>query len=153
MDRPTVHRTACDGPVFDVFFSYRASDVEDVRRVAEELRNRGLRVWFDQWELRPGQPWQEALEANIERTRSALVFVGASGLGPWERREMRACLHEFVARDMPVIPVLLPGTRRVPKLPIFLRELTWVDLRGGVTPEMIDRIEWGITGRKPRDAA
>jgi hypothetical protein len=54
---------------------------------------------------------------------------------------------------MPVIPVLLPGAPAVPTLPIFLRELTWVDLRDGVTPAMIERLVWGITGRKPRRAA
>jgi hypothetical protein len=50
---------------------------------------------------------------------------------------------------MPVIPVLLPGASAQPKLPLFLRQVTWVDLRGGLTPQGLDRLEWGVTGIKP----
>ena len=62
---------------------------------------------------------------------------------------MRGCLSEFVSRKVPVIPVLLPGAPEVPKLPFFMRRFTWVDLRGGLTEEGIDRLQWGITGKKP----
>ena len=62
---------------------------------------------------------------------------------------MRACLSQLVQRKLPVIPVLLPGCPNPPKLPLFLGEVTWVDLRGGLIEEGLDRLEWGITGRKP----
>jgi hypothetical protein len=62
---------------------------------------------------------------------------------------MRGCLSEFVERRVPVIPVLLPGARKKPRLPIFLKQFTWVDLRGGLTQDGLDRIVWGITGVRP----
>ena len=34
------------------------------------------------------------------------------------------------------------------QLTLFLRQFTWVDLRGGLTREAIDKLEWGISGRK-----
>ncbi len=34
----------------------------------------------------------------------------------------------------------------------LLEDLTWVDLRGGLSTEGLDRLEWGITGRKPGGA-
>ncbi len=116
------------------------------RRLADALRSRGLKVWFDEWELVPGRPWQEALEQIIKSTTSAAVLVGEDGVGPWEDVEMRACISEFVRRKLPVIPVLLPGARKTPDLPFFMQQFTWVDLKHGLTDEELDRIEWGIRG-------
>jgi hypothetical protein len=76
------------------------------------------------------------------------VLVGKDGLGPWQDREMRSCLNQFARRQLPVIPVLLPNALEAPELPIFLNELTWVDLRGGLTKEGIDQLQWGITGNR-----
>jgi hypothetical protein len=135
---------------FDVFLSHNSKDKPAVIELASALRDRQLRVWLDVWELVPGRPWQEAIEQVITTVRSGAVLVGKDGLGPWEEPEMRACLDECVRRRMPVIPVLLPGVPAQPKLPLFLRGLTWVDLRGGFDAGALDRLEWGITGIKPR---
>ncbi len=134
---------------FDVFLSHNSIDKATARRLGERLKQRHLRVWLDEWELAPGRPWQEALEKIIQTTRSAAVLFGKAGLGPWEEPEMRACLSEFVARDLPVIPVLLPGAPSKPELPLFLKSFTWVDLRSGLTGVNLDRLIWGITGQKP----
>ena len=42
---------------------------------------------------------------------------------------MEAFLREFVNRGCPVIPVLLSNSHTKPELPIFLRGMTWVDIR------------------------
>ena len=134
---------------FDVFLSHNSKDKPAVRELAEALRARGLRVWLDEWELVPGQPWQEALEVIIGTAGASAVLVGKDGLGPWQDKEMKGCLFEFVERNLSVIPVLLPGAPEKPMLPIFLKGFTWVDLRGGLTEEGIDRLQWGITGKRP----
>jgi hypothetical protein len=43
--------------------------------------------------------------------------------------------------------VLLPEATE-PEVPLFLRGMTWVDLRGAEAAG-IDRLIWGITGRRP----
>ena len=135
---------------FDIFLSHNGSDKPLVKQLAETLQERNLRVWLDVWELTPGRPWQEALEDVIRTVRTAAVLVGPDGLGPWEVMEMRACLQQCVERDMPVIPVLLPGAEDKPDLPLFLKGMTWVDLRPSLSKEGIDRLEWGVTGVKPK---
>jgi hypothetical protein len=62
--------------------------------------------------------------------------------------ELRAFLSEFVNRRCPVIPVILAGAKTVPELPIFLRQLTWVDFRQNPDDAMA-RLIWGITGDRP----
>jgi len=134
---------------FDVFLSHNSKDKPMVRQLGEDLKRRGLTVWLDEWELVPAKPWQEALEEIVQTTRAAAVLVGSDGIGPWQDREMRGCLSEFVDRDLPVIPVLRPGAPSKPDLPMFLKQFTWVDLRSGLTNEGLDRIQWGVTGKRP----
>lgn len=136
-------------PGFDLFLSHNSEDKPAVRALAEALRDRGFKVWLDEWELIPGRTWQDALEEIIETTRSAAVLVGKDGFGPWQNVEMRACLSEFVDRNLPVIPVLLPGAPNKPKLPLFLKQLTWVDLRQGLTPQGLERLLRGIRSEDP----
>ncbi len=138
-----------DGKTFDVFLSHNSKNKPTVRELADALEARGLRVWLDERELVPGRPWQDALEEIIRTVKSAAVLVGEDGLGPWEMTEMRGCLSEFVDRDAPAIPVLLPGATKQPELPLFLKQMRWVDLRDGLTEEGLDLLEWGVTGVKP----
>jgi TIR domain len=115
---------------FDVFLCHNSVDKPAVRAVNDDLRAIGLTAWLDEEELPPGLPWQDELERVIADVRSALVFIGPNGLGPWQQPEMRAFLSEFVSRRCPVVPALLPGAPDSPDLPIFLRQMTWLDLRG-----------------------
>ena len=137
-------------PIFDVFLSHNSKDKPAVIALAERLVAANVKVWLDVWELRPGQPWQEVLEDIIVHTRSAAVLVGKDGIGPWENREMRALLNQFVRRGLPVIPVLLSDCPQQPELPLLLQEFTWVDCRWGKEEEVFDRLVWGITGVRPQ---
>ena len=47
---------------FDVFMCHNSADKEEVRRVVRDLRIRSIQPWLDEEQLRPGLPWQEALE-------------------------------------------------------------------------------------------
>jgi hypothetical protein len=132
---------------FDVFLCHNSDDKPAVREVGEHLKRRGLLPWLDEWELRPGLPWQRLLEQQITQIKSAAVFVGRGGIGPWQQQEAEAFLREFVNRGCPVIPVLLPGTPEEPQLPIFLKGYTWVDLRK-LEPDPLELLIWGITGKR-----
>ena len=138
-------------PQFDVFLSHNSKDKPAVIALAKKLQAHGIKVWLDVWELRPGHPWQEALEKIIKTTKSAAVLVGKDGIGPWEDVEMRACLDGFVKRKLPVIPVLLPDCPIEPDLPLLLQQFTWVDCRDGKEEEGFNRLMWGITGEKPAE--
>ena len=130
---------------FDVFLCHNKDDKALVRQIGEQLKTRGILPWLDEWELRPGLPWQEIIEEQIDRIRCAAVFVGQGGLGPWQTLEQSSFLRQFVERKCPVIPVILPTCTEDPKLPVFLKGMTWVDLRQG-GEELIDQLIWGITG-------
>ena len=133
---------------FDVFLCHNSADKPAVKAIARALRGRGVLPWLDEWELPPGQPWQPLLEKQIGQIRSAAVFVGLAGVGPWQEQEIYGFLREFVARRSAVIPVLLDNAPSAPALPIFLRAMTYVDFRLR-EPDPMVRLEWGITGVRP----
>jgi hypothetical protein len=134
---------------FDVFLSHNSHDKPAVRRLKEMLEERGIAVWYDEDQLVPGRNWQPLLERGIEESASGAVVVGNDGLGPWEDEEMQVLLRHAVEEEKPVIPVLLPGAPREPKLPLFLGNRTWVDCRPDFDDENVGKLLWGITGTKP----
>ncbi|MGC4086722.1 MAG: toll/interleukin-1 receptor domain-containing protein [Polyangiaceae bacterium] len=136
-----------DRKAFDVFLCHNQSDKPSVRRVARALLAKGILPWLDEWELRPGEPWQRVLEAQLDTVSTAAVFVGADGLGPWQRQELDALLRDFVRRECGVIPVVLEGAPSRPRLPRFLEGMMWVDFTRS-EPDPMDQLIWGVTGRK-----
>ncbi len=137
---------------FDVFLCHNTQDERQVESIARELKNRRCLPWLARWELQPGLPWQRQLEQQIETIGAAAVLVGASGIGPWQQLEQEAFLREFVRRGCPVIPVILRGVEKVPRLPSFLGGMQTVDFND-VRHDPWEQLIWGLTGRKPGSAA
>ncbi|WP_414581464.1 GUN4 domain-containing protein [Scytonema sp. PCC 10023] len=139
-------------PQFDVFLCHNSEDKEAVIKIAQQLKNDyKIEPWLDDWELRPGFPWQPELEKQIAHIKSAAVFVGKSGIGPWQEDEIYGFLRQFKQRKCPVIPVLLADAPQKPQLPLSLEGITWVDFREQtrVYTAPIIKLVWGITGQKP----
>ncbi|MCX6908625.1 MAG: toll/interleukin-1 receptor domain-containing protein [Verrucomicrobia bacterium] len=137
---------AADGH-FDVFLCHNSHDKDAVRDMNAKLQGRKIKTWFDEEQLPPGRMWQELLEEQIQQIKTAAIFVGESGLGPWQDVELRAFLTEFVKRRCPVIPVILAQCTTVPQLPLFLKQFTWVDFRKP-KPNPFGQLLWGITGKR-----
>jgi len=132
---------------YDVFLCYNRIDQDEVRKIGELLKQKGVLPWFDEWELRPGLPWQRELEKQIRKIKAVAVFVGRKGMGPWQDLEQAAFLREFVGRKCPVVPVILDNVPRSPKLPVFLKGMTWVDFRRQ-EPDPLKQLIWGVTGER-----
>ncbi len=139
----------------DVFLSYNSEDRPAVEAIAEKLKSKDLCPWLDERDLRPGLSWQRELEEQIKKSRSAAVFVGASGIAPWHREEMEALLQWFVKKGLPVIPVILSSIAKgqEPELPLFLQNRKWVDFHQKEPDPLKKNLIWGIKGKKPKDLA
>jgi hypothetical protein len=132
---------------FDTFLCHNSDDKAAVKRIALQLRKNGVASWLDEWELRPGILWQRRLEEELSNIPSAVVFIGSSGMGPWQRIEYDALLREFVRRGCPVVPVILPTASAIPEMPVFLKGMMAVDFRKN-RPNPLRQLIWGITGRR-----
>lgn len=91
---------------FDVFISHASEDKETlVRPLAEALRNRGLAVWFDEFELRVGDSLRRKIDAGIARSRFGLVVLSKPFFAKgWPAYE----LDGLVSRSVDGSQVLLP---------------------------------------------
>ena len=139
---------------YDAFLSYSREDEDEVTRIAERLRDEAsLQVWFDRWELVPGDPWQEKLEQALRETSTSVVFIGRKGLGNWQAPEVRAALNRNAERRMRVVPVALPGVDvKDERIPLFLKNLDFCLLRSLDDQPNFERLVAGITGVHPRFA-
>lgn len=138
---------------YDVFLSHNSVDKLLVEVIALQLKDAGLQPFLDKWHLAAGRPWQEELEVALESSATCAVFIGPSGLGPWQNEEMRSALDRRVHdQSFRVIPVLLPGDdpKAMVTLPSFLSRLTYVDFRAGLDDqEAFHRLLAGIRGTPP----
>ncbi|NOU12133.1 MAG: TIR domain-containing protein [Nitrospira sp.] len=132
---------------FDVFLCHNSEDKAEIRHIADELLRRGIRPWLDEREIRPGQLWQATLEEQIHTIKATAVFVGKSGISPWQQMEIRTFIDQFVKRACPVIPVILSSATGTPELPIFLQNFHWVDFRKN-HPDPYEQLISGVAGTK-----
>lgn len=114
---------------YDAFLCHNSIDKPNVRRLNEDLVAAGIRTWFDEVELAPGEVWQQKLEDQIESIRCCLVIVGENGRGPWQEMELNGFISEFARRRCRIIPVIIGAAGDAPQLPVFLRQFMWADLR------------------------
>jgi TIR domain len=98
--------------IFDVFLCHNSEDKPAVREIAQKLSEENIKPWLDEADIRGGSFWRTAIGQQIETVKSAAVFVGDGGVGPWQSRENIALLDQFDRRGWPVIPVILASDQK-----------------------------------------
>ena len=78
--------------LYDVFLSHSAKDKAVVRPLAERLRHDGLKVWFDEWVLKPGDSIPAKIEEGLEQSRVLVLCLSAQAFGSdWAQWEAGTC--------------------------------------------------------------
>lgn len=142
---------ADDGVTWDVFVSYAHADRELVHPLARELQQRHFRVFFDEWEVSPGEVATRRLEQGVAGSTHGLLAVSPRTMAqPWVQEEYAALLDKAVTEGRRLIPVLVG--RGDATLPAFLRTRQCVDLRGLTQEahrERIGVIARALRGQRP----
>lgn len=112
---------------FDVFLSHNAEDKPRVRRLADRLKQAGLRVWFDEWNVGPGDIIALKVDEGLEQSRVLVLCISKNGLASgWMSLERSTAVHRDPANDRRrFIPLLLDDC----DLPDTLRRYRLVDFR------------------------
>ena len=112
---------------FDVFLSHNKDDKVRVRRLAERLRVTGLRVWFDEWVIKPGDDIYLVVERGLETSRTLVLCLSSEALGSdWVGLERSTVLFRDPSnKGRRFIPLLLTDC----DLPDALRRYKYVDFR------------------------
>jgi hypothetical protein len=126
-DTPSWPATTPAAP--STFISYSRQDKEQVRALRRRLGEDGIRCWYDEEDIKPGQDWDLEVRRAISGCRFMLVCLSAKSVSTagYVHRELRMALEK--ASDQPegsifLIPVRLEDC----PLPDSLRRWQGVDL-------------------------
>lgn len=94
-----------------VFISHRKKDVQQAERLANEIRDAGHQVWFDEWEIEVGSSIVERINEGLEGANYVIVCYSSSDINsPWMAREWMATLaRQLDGYGVKILPVVLTG--------------------------------------------
>lgn len=86
--RSVINLAVPDEFPYDVFLSHSSKDKAVVRPIAARLRQDGVKLWFDEWEIKPGDSIPAKLEEGLERSRVLVLCMSANAFGSdWAQLE------------------------------------------------------------------
>ncbi|MCZ2127812.1 MAG: TIR domain-containing protein [Anaerolineales bacterium] len=103
-----------------VFISYSSKDREFVHKLALDLREMGVGIWFDQWEIKTGDSIIDKISSGLsENDFLAVVLTPNSVASEWVKRELNSALSkEIYERKVNVLPILYKDCI----IPVLLRD-------------------------------
>lgn len=98
---------------YDVFISHASEDKDEVvRPLANALREHGLLVWYDEFELRIGDSLRKKIDYGLANSRYGVVVLSQAFFAKnWPQYE----LDGLVTREMTGEQVILPLWHRITK--------------------------------------
>jgi len=114
---------------FKVFISHRSNDKAIVEPIAARLTGMGFSVWYDSWEIVPGDSIPDRIGAGIQSCTHFVMALSenTSGSG-WVTKELNSALSLAAETGRPrLIPIFLDqdGHSAVPPLLRDVRGIKW----------------------------
>jgi predicted RNA-binding Zn-ribbon protein involved in translation (DUF1610 family) len=103
-----------------VFISHNKADTETARLFATAVIEQGVSVWFDEWDVRPGDSIIDGIEHGLRDADIFVLFWSApAATSHWVGTEVRAYLRRRVDNGtLRIIPMMLDDT----PLPVLVAE-------------------------------
>jgi TIR domain len=92
-----------------VFLSYSHEDHVWAKEFAEALKEQGLAIWFDEWELKPGDKTADAMEKALRESQALIFLLGPKSL---DKPSLFFEIGAALALKKRIIPVLSEGVER-----------------------------------------
>ena len=91
---------------WDVFISYASEDSQLVESLAKALRDRHVRVWYDQFELKLGDRLLESIDRGLSESRYGIIVLSPNFFRKrWPQYELDALLQKEQAGEKVILPV------------------------------------------------
>ena len=63
-----------------VFISYSRHDVDFALRLGKDLKAKGLNIWLDKLDIKPGEIWDNAIEKAMKTSGKVLIVLSPSSV-------------------------------------------------------------------------
>ena len=99
---------------YDVFISHASEDKDEVARpLAEALRNNGLSVWYDEFELRIGDSLRRKIDKGIANSNFGVIVISRDFISKgWTNYELDGLITRAVNGEQTMLPVWHNVTKR-----------------------------------------
>lgn len=107
-----------------VFLSHASEDKDRfVVEFARQLRENGVDVWLDQWEMKPGDSLVDKIfEEGLKEASAVIIVLSTTSVQkPWVREELNASVVNRISRGTKLIPVIIDKC----DIPESLRSTVW----------------------------
>ena len=93
--------------VFDVFISHASEDKDELARpLAEALKEEGLRVWYDEFELCIGSSLRQTIDRGIARSRFGVVVLSRPFFEKgWPAYELDGLVTRTINGEQVLLPI------------------------------------------------
>ncbi len=91
----------------DVFISHASEDKDEiVRPLAFALRNAGLSVWYDEFELKIGDSLRQKIDRGLAKSRFGIVVLSKSFIKKgWTNYELDGIITKVVSGEQVLLPI------------------------------------------------
>lgn len=139
---------------WDVFISHSSADKPRVRRLADRLRDTGLRVWFDAEAIAAGGDIVTAIEGGLEHSRVLVLCMTPDAFkSEWVRLERNsATFRDPGNHTRRFVPLLMEDCT----IPAVLRRLKYIDWRSESAEawrQLLDALQPGAAPLPERPAS
>lgn len=92
---------------YDVFISHASEDKEEVvRPLAIELQKKGLRVWYDEFELKIGDSLRRKIDKGLANSRFGVVVLSRQFINKgWTNYEFDGIITKSISNQQIVLPI------------------------------------------------
>ena len=92
---------------YDVFISHASEDKDEVvRPLAIALQNTGLRVWYDEFELKIGDSLRQKIDKGLANSRFGIVVLSKNFIKKgWTNYELDGIITKSISGQQVVLPI------------------------------------------------
>ncbi|MDD3416016.1 MAG: toll/interleukin-1 receptor domain-containing protein [Lachnospiraceae bacterium] len=93
--------------MWDVFISHASEDKDDfVRPLAESLQKCGVKVWYDEFELKMGDSLTESINRGLMKSRYGIIVCSQKFFGKkWSDYEFKSLLMRQIDSERVILPI------------------------------------------------
>lgn len=96
-----------EGKEYDVFISHASEDKDEVvRPLATALQEKGVRVWYDEFEMRIGDSLRRKIDQGLANSRFGIVVISRSFIKKgWTNYELDGLMTKAVSGQQVLLPI------------------------------------------------